>query len=217
MAQDAYYSRTEVSNSDLTALKNMLHPDVSGIDPTNAFRLGTLVDALVTEPAEANHVRKTVGDYQYSDDEWTWGLGMRAAFNRAAEQIPFLGMVRKDAETQRVMANHGQEFEYNGFSFELDTRCKWDFWMEDLNFGGDLKTTSAETQDQFEEAIDRFDWDRSRAWYMDIAGSDQDFIVAISKKNQRIFTKAIRRSDMIYNRGKEKYLELAFKYWTLKI
>lgn len=217
MAQDAYYSRTEVSNSDLTALKNRLYPEQAFTgDPTNAFKMGTLVDALVTEPDEANHVRKTVGDYQYSDEEWKWGIRMRSAFNNAAENIPFLGYVRANADTQRVMVKN-QEFEFNGFLFKLDTRCKWDFWMKDAGFGGDLKTTAATTKEQFEEAIDMFDWDRSRAWYMDIAGSDQDFIVAISKKNQRIFTKAIRRGDEIYERGKAKYLELAFKYWTLKI
>ena len=63
--------------------------------------------------------------------------------------------------------------------------------------------------------IDFFDWDRSRAWYMDIAGSQQDFIYAISKKNLKIFKAFIRRDDDTYKRGKEKYDELAFKWWML--
>lgn len=84
--------------------------------------------------------------------------------------------------------------------------------------GGGLKTTFAESQAQFDEAIDFFDWDRSRAWYMDIAGSQQDFIYAISKKNCRIFKHFITdRKHPSYIRGKEKYEDLAFKWWQLMV
>lgn len=83
------------------------------------------------------------------------------------------------------------------------------------DLGGDLKSTFASTQKQFDEAIDFFDWDRSRAWYMDIAGSRQDFIYGISKKNQKVFKAFIKRGDTIYQKGKEKYEELAFRWWML--
>jgi hypothetical protein len=86
-----------------------------------------------------------------------------------------------------------------------------------MNFGGDLKTTAAASQKEFEEAVDFFDWDRSRAWYMDIVGSDRDFIYAISKKNCKVFKYFITRGDKTYQRGQEKYSELAFKYWQLII
>lgn len=211
-----YYDRTEVSNSDLTKIKNLLHPCLV-TDPTNAFRLGTLVDALITDPEKADHVSLRVDEYQYTREEWEWGKEMRDAWFKAAKTIPFVSYVDTQAVTQKVMVNMGQRFEYNGFEFELDTRCKWDFWLEGSGFGGDLKTTAATTDEQFDSCIDLFDWDRSRAWYMDIAGSDVDFIIGISKNNQRVFTRTIRRGDDIYNRGKEKYLELAFRYWTLNI
>ena len=98
-------------------------------------------------------------------------------------------------------------------NFTLDTRCKWDWWLGAPHFGGDLKTCAAATQKEFEDAVDFFDWDRSRAWYMDIAKSDKDFIYAISKKNCNIFKLFINRGDAIYSRGREKYEDLAFKYW----
>ena len=45
---DAYYQRSEVSNSDLTALKELLHrPPVFG-DREAAFRVGAIVDAIIT-------------------------------------------------------------------------------------------------------------------------------------------------------------------------
>ena len=65
--------------------------------------------------------------------------------------------------------------------------------------------------------IDFFDWDRSRAWYMDIARSDHDFIYAISKKNSKVFKKQINRGDAIYEAGREKYEELAFQWWCLNL
>ena len=52
---DTYYSRTEVSNSDLTELKNLLYPRAQYGDKEKAFRFGTLLDALITEPERVRH------------------------------------------------------------------------------------------------------------------------------------------------------------------
>lgn len=210
---DTYYLRSEVSNSDLTALKEMLHPRIQHGDRQAAFRFGTLVDALVTEFSRVNLARLTVDGVAYTPEEFRHAREMHRALRRAAQTDHFLALVLQTADTQSVMVNHGQRFTYASFPFQLDTRCKWDWWLD--VFGGDLKTTSASTQAEFESAIDAFDWDRSRAWYMDIAGSDSDFIYAISKKNNRVFKKFIRRGDDIYNRGRAKYEELAFQYWCL--
>lgn len=210
---DTYYQRDEVSNSDLTELKNILHPRIQHGDKEAAFRFGSLVDAVITEPARVDYYRLTVDDEQYSEDEFRHAGEMLKALRAEARHDGFLSRVLENAETQRAMANKGQQFTYCGFPFTLDTRCKWDWWLG--SFGGDLKTTFASTQQQFEEAVNFFDWDRSRAWYMDIAGSGMDFIYAISKKNCRVFKKFIKRGDEAYNRGREKYEELAFQYWCL--
>ena len=210
---DAYYLRSEVSNSDLTELKNILHPRMQFGDKEAAFRFGSLVDAIITEPARVDYYRFTVDDEQYSEEEFRHAGEMLKSLRMEARHDEFLFRVLGYAETQKFMVNKAQQFTYCGFSFSLDTRCKWDWWLG--SFGGDLKTTFAATQQQFEEAVDFFDWDRSRAWYMDIAGSDKDFIYAISKKNGKVFKKFIRRGDEVYNRGREKYEELAFQYWCL--
>ena len=171
------------------------------------------VDAIITEPARVDYYRLTVDDEQYTEDEFRHAQEMQKALRMEARHDEFLFKVLGYAETQRFMVNTQQQFTYCGFPFSLDTRCKWDWWLG--LFGGDLKTTFASTQQQFEEAIDFFDWDRSRAWYMDIAGSNRDFIYAISKKNCKVFKKFINRDDKVYNRGREKYEELAFQYWCL--
>lgn len=212
---DEYYNRTEVSNSDLTALRDIIHPRPQLGDREAAFRFGTLVDAIITEPARVDYYRQTVDDVQYTDGEFRHAEEMWRSLRAEARRDAFLAKVLELADTQRFMVNHGQEFAYCGWPFALDTRCKWDWYLSDYGFGGDLKTTSAATQAEFDEAVDHFDWDRSRAWYMDIAHSDRDFIYAISKKNCRVFKKFITRGDDVYTRGREKYEELAFQWWLL--
>lgn len=66
-----YYQRPEVSNSDLTELKNMLHPRMQYGDKEAAFRFGSLVDAIITEPARVNWYRLTVDDEQYTEEEFS--------------------------------------------------------------------------------------------------------------------------------------------------
>ena len=214
-AQQPYYSRPEVSNSDLTQLKNLLHPRLQYGDREEAFRFGSLVDALVTEPNRVNRYRFTVDDVQYTEDEFEHATQMLRALRSEARRDAFLAKVLETADTQRCMFNKRQQFKYGGFSFSLDTRCKWDWFLTPYGFGGDLKTTFASTQKEFDEAVDFFDWDRSRAWYMDIARSDRDFIYGISKKNCCVFKTFITRDDPTYLRGREKYEELAFRYWCL--
>ena len=142
---------------------------------------------------------------------------MHRALRAEARHDALLAKVLEIADTQKVMVNKQQPIEYAEFQFTLDTRCKWDWWMGSFGFGGDLKTVSATTQSEFNDALDFFDWDRSRAWYMDIARSDRDFIYAISKRNGCVFKKLINRDDDTYLRGRAKYEELAFQYWCLTL
>lgn len=212
-----YYERSEVSNSDLTELKNLLHPHIQYGDKQEAFRFGSLVDAIITEPERVNYFQHTVDNVQYTEEEFEHAKEMLRSLRHEARTDTFLKKVLEISDTQCCMVNKQQAFEYGGFAFTLDTRCKWDWFLCKFGFGGDLKTTFASTQKEFDEAVDFFDWDRSRAWYMDIAHSDRDFIYAISKKNCCVFKKFINRDDATYQRGREKYEELAFQYWCLNL
>lgn len=212
-----YYERSEVSNSDLTELKNLLHPHIQYGDKQAAFRFGSLVDAIITEPERVNYFQHTVDNVQYTEEEFEHAKVSVRSLRHEARTDTFLKKVLEISDTQCCMVNKQQAFEYGGFAFTLDTRCKWDWFLGKFGFGGDLKTTFASTQKEFDEAVDFFDWDRSRAWYMDIAHSDRDFIYAISKKNCCVFKKFINRDDATYQRGREKYEELAFQYWCLNL
>ena len=213
--QDTYYQRSEVSNSDLTELKNILYPRTQYGDKEKAFKFGSLIDAMITEPERVRYDKLMVDEVLYSSEDFELAEAMKKAFRAEAMKDPLLRYALERSDKQRFMVNHAQPIQYGNFEYTLDTRCKWDFWFSAMGFGGDLKSTFATSQKQFEEAVDFFDWDRSRAWYMDIAGSRQDFIVGISKKNLKVFKVMISRDDKIYKQGKEKYEELAFRWWML--
>jgi hypothetical protein len=176
-------------------------------DPTNAFRFGNLIDAMITEPKHVDFFQRTLGEYQFTKDDFEKAERMKAAFY--ADK--FCREIAEKAEAQKVMVKH-REFDYDGFEFELDTRCKWDIWRPDWGWGGDIKSTSATTQAGFENAARHFDYDRQAAWYMDIAGSDLNVIIGISKVNFKVFKISINRQSRWYLDGFNKYNFLSFKW-----
>lgn len=207
---DPYFGRNEVSNSDLSWLKDYWKPKMDEVVKEKAYKFGTLIDAIVTEPHKVDYFKKQVEDVKYSEEDFEKGIAMKKAFMND----PFAKNILSQSDMQKVMIVN-RTFNFDDVEFKLDTRCKWDLWMENLGWGGDLKSTTATTQKQFEEAVRYFDYDRQRAWYMDIAGSNQDVLIGVSKVNYKVFKVPIRRGDELYNSGFKKYNELAFKWWVL--
>lgn len=207
---DPYFNREEVSNSDLSELKSYWEPREILWDKEKAYRFGTLVDAVITEPFRVNYLKNTVDSVQYAQDEFELALAMKKSFMKD----PLCQQMLKQSDCQRIMAKP-KVFNYGSLDFLLNVRCKWDLWMPGHGFGGDIKSTTATTQKQFEEACRHFDYDRQRAWYMNIAGSDRDILIGISKVNMQVFKLPIQRNDSFHISGVEKYEELAFKYWYL--
>lgn len=209
--RDEYFNRGEVSNSDLSWLKKYWMPEAQIIDFEKAYKFGTLVDAVITEPHKVDYYQLTVDGVQYSAEDFDKVVKMKAAFDKDE----FCQGIAAKSEFQRVDVNNGFEIEHDGLKFQLNARCKWDFFMPSFNWGADLKSTAATTQKQFEEAVRYFDYDRQRAWYMDLAGTKQDMLIGISKVNFKIFKVPIPRDSDLYKSGKAKYEELAFKWWYL--
>lgn len=210
--QDAYFSQPEVSNSDLSWLKKYEQPVDVVHDIEKAYRFGTLVDAIVTEPHKVNYFKRTVEGVEipYTEEEFEKAKKMLHAFRGD----PLCMQILKTGAFQTVHKKR-RAFHFEGVNFEMDVRCKWDFFFPNMGWGLDLKSTTATTQKQFEEACRYFDYDRQRAWYMDIAGSDKDMLIGISKVNFKVFKVHIKRGDDFYMSGLEKYNSLAFKYWML--
>jgi len=210
IGQDSYYSRPEVSNSDLSALKNYFMPKDYVMDVTAAYRFGNLIDAMITEAHRCDHYNLRVDGEQFSRTEWAHAAEMRKAFLKD----PFAQQIMKVCSGQAVKAGIVQ-LDYEGIFFELMMRCKYDLWADALRYGGDIKSTTATTQKQFEEACRHFDYDRQRAVYMNLSGAEKDVLIGISKVNLKVFKLFIDRKSEFYLSGMQKFRELAFKYWTL--
>lgn len=206
---DNYYQRHEVSNSDLSWLKNQLHPrDMP--DPESAYKFGSLIDAMITENHRVDYFKRSLDDITFTNEDFELAERMKRVFYADSLCVDIASMATGQSVTSRPM-----EIVYEGVDFSLDVRCKWDFWCGDYGWGADLKSTTATTQAQFEAACEYFDYDRQRAWYMDIGGSDRDVLIGISKKNLKVFKVNIKRGGGFYNRGKAKYQDLAFRWWTI--
>ena len=114
---------------------------------------------------------------------------------------------RKDTllTTQKVSIKKDQVFDYSGFKFSLDTRCKWD-WFIPIGFGGDLKR-----QQLYKNNL------KTRWLFYGIATLVYGYRDRYSNLKKRIAKSSniLSHVAMPYERGKEKYLDLAFKYWQL--
>jgi len=202
-----YYSRTELSNSDLSKFKDLLF-GVNKPDPTKAYQFGTLIDMMITEPDKVDYFNYSCDGVIYAKEEFEQAEKMKSAFYKD----DFCSNIIKYAEFQKVMVEN-RIFNYGNFHFNIDVRCKWDMWFTKLKWGADIKSTTATTQAQFEAAVKHFDYDRQRAFYMKIACSEQDMLIGISKKNYKIFKVPIKEGDTLYNSGVEKYSYLAYEYY----
>jgi hypothetical protein len=181
------------------------------LDLENAFRFGSLLDAMITEPEKVDYFKMQVDGIQFSKDEFEKAAAMKKVFFAD----PFCKSLAGQCKMQKVSIQESFGIDYNGFRFTLPVRAKWDFFAERIDLSGDLKTTSCTTQKAFEETIDKYSYDRQAAWYMDIEGRNNFMFIAISKVNHKIFKVPVRRGDTIFKRGQEKYQELAFRYWYL--
>ena len=206
-----YFSRPETSNSDLTWLDKYWRPEAFVIDLEAAYRFGSLLDALITEPHLVNYFKYTVAGAQYTKDEFAKAEVMKRAFFSDA----FCVSLQKMSHMQKVSVKHRFPISYNGINFFLNVRAKWDFFVEHTDLSGDLKSTACTTQKQFEESILHFNYDRQAAWYMDIENRSNFMFIGVSKVNNKIFKVPVKRDGNLYRSGREKYQELAFKYWYL--
>lgn len=215
---DQYFNRYEVSNSDLTKLMKYFYGAEYQPEPTEAYRFGTLLDAIATEPEKVNYFLYTVDGEQYTKDEFALAEDMKRALRADQfyrEMTTSDHFIKDKIEYQKVFSDPAFKVFYGDFLFTLPVRCKYDIWFNYLGWGGDLKTTTATTQKQFEEACRHFGYDRQRAWYMDISGSSRDILIGVSKVNLKVFKLPITRDSEFYQSGRQQYSDLAFKYWSL--
>lgn len=205
-----YFDLPYVSNSDLSSLKDETGTREQFGDKEKAYAFGSLFDAVVTEPERINVLKKTFDGEAYDPIDMMVADKMKDSFFEDVECRQLLML----SHFQTVMVRK-VPLVYRDVSFVLHMRCKWDGWIPGPWWGWDLKSTTATTQEQFEAACEHFDYDRQRAVYMTIAGSDQDMLVGVSKVNFKVFKKRIRKGDAFYRSGMSKFLHLGLKYHVM--
>ncbi len=208
-----YRSFPAVSNSDLTWLEKYWMPEDRFIDLQKAYANGTLIDAMITEPQKVDFFKLKVAgeEYRYSAEEFEAAKEMKKSFYRDAFCASFV----KQCIFQHISYNPKFSVEYDGLKFSLPAKCKWDLFGNDIDLSGDIKSTACTTQKQCEEAVRYFQYDRSRAWYMDLEDRNNDILIFISKVNYKIFKVPIKRGDQLFKEGKAKYQKLAFDWFCL--
>lgn len=200
-----YYKHPSMSNSELSKL---VQRDEE-YDPTEAYAFGNLVDHLITEPEKVDVYKKTCNGHVFTTEQMETALAMKATFL----SDDFCNRLIKRCEFQTIMLKR-LDHEIGDIRFTLDARCKWDFWNS--AWGGDIKTTTAESQKQFEDAARHFGYPRQRFLYMTLGGSEMDALIGISKKKpHRVFKIMIRKGDAFWKEGKEDYERLVIEYWKL--
>jgi len=212
-AKDPYYNLPEVSNSDLSWLQKYWQAEDLVYDLERAYRFGTLIDCMITEPHKINFFKLTCAGEAYTKDEFAVAEQMKRSFYRD----PFCRLLAEKSEFQKITVRRDFPISHEGFDFKLHVRCKWDLNAKRLlRISGDIKSTTATTEKQFLEACHHFNYFRQRAWYMDIDDVDRDMLIGISKVSPyRLFKIPIERGGELYAIGKQQYQQLAFKWFYL--
>lgn len=209
---DNYFKSKEVSNSDLTALDQYFNPSKQFGDPEIAFRFGNLFDYLCTEPHRVNFFKRIIEGYAEPFEKPVWQVAEE--MKKSLYKDAFYNQIRQLATYQAIFKSR-VNFEYGSINFALNMRCKYDFFMKPLGWGGDLKSTSCTNYRQFLEACYHFSYPRSRVLYMLLSGAKKDIIIGVSKVNYKVFKVPIEYGDSFFNDGLQELKELAFKYWYL--
>lgn len=210
--QDPYYGRPECSNSDLSMLNKYWQPLQIIYDIEQVQNFGTLLDCMITDTRRVDFFKYVCAGVQHSKIEFEHAENMKKVFFRD----DLCTLLHQQSDMQRVTIRERFPIHYAGLTFYLPFRMKADFNAKDtIGIIADLKSTNETTQKGFQQAVRNFEYHRQAAVYMDMEGVDRFVIIGISKKNLKMFKVTIERGDELYSAGRERYEELAFRYYTL--
>jgi hypothetical protein len=192
MIRPDYYSLDIFSNSELSRLLRIItgRLDLNEEDENSIghdyYRVGNAYDALVLGGSEEVVLEDTT------------------------ERLMVESMVRLTLKHPIIKAfkEHPKfkpQYEFFKRFYGLNFKCR----LDGIIRGGDkileLKSTTATTQDAFENVIDMFDYDRQVFVYLTMSGANKCAIVGCQKNiNPKIFVKWIEVGDIAWQRGKEK-------------
>lgn len=206
-----YFKHPYCSNSALNALAAELGilPEIKG-DRFEAYRLGTLFDAVVTEPQKIDLIRMKITDSEYSftKEEYQTAKIMKASLESNAFYKIFIS--RKPDFQKEVYVDN---FQFDGFT--LNMRAKLDYYIPGIV--SDLKSTVASSQKAFENSVELFGYHRQMWLYCKLTESKRAMIFGVSKKKpHKVFVFKIKEGDNLWAKAEKQINYLAFKYYMMK-
>lgn len=194
-----YFDHPYCSNSRLTDLGQELGllPMITG-NKEEAYRIGSLFDAVVTEPDKVNEIPHN------------------------AQEIEVMGKMKFNLEKNLVYQTYSKmnpdfqkelyvpDFSFGEFS--LNMRAKLDFFVPGVV--ADLKSTTATSQKAFEASVSMFGYDRQMWLYCNLTGTAKAILFAVSKiAPYKVFVVQIKKGDKLWKSGEKMIKELAWRYY----
>lgn len=208
----SYFEHPYCSNSALSALGAELGilPEIKG-DSYNNFRMGSLFDAVVTEPAKLDLITNRIldTDYSFTTDEYKRCLMMKRELEKNSLYQVYIS-ANPDFQKEVYVDN------FSFGDFELNMKAKLDYFVPGTV--ADLKSTDSSSQEQFENACEMFGYHRQMWLYCNLTDCDKAILFGVSKKRpHNVFTVIIKKGDDRWKLGEEQIKELAFKFKLLKL
>lgn len=207
---NSYFDHEYVSASNL---KEITHRYVHGETPMEGldeiFDLGSLIHAVLLEPFRVDFTLMTLRDgnriIQYTEEKFKMAVAMSRTFMKDELCRKFLFMQDFKREHEFYSSNvHG-----------LKARCKMDGYSRFISSILEYKGLGITTDKQLDEAIYRFDYDLSAAWYLDVTRVKNLLIVAPSKKaTNLLFKRLVDRDHAIYKSGSVKVAKAVY-HWKM--
>lgn len=209
----SYFDYPNCSNSSLSKLLKEIRGDDSPL-PIEAFRKGTLFDAVVTEPANLDLQALTIRStgQAFTMDEYRACRRMEAAL----DGHPVASIIRNNSTTQHEIYDHPLQMEYSGVKFTIPFKAKLDFYWKSAGVVSDLKSTSAASQSAFEESAVKFQYYRQLYLYCQLTGANRAFLLAVNW-SAKIFIIEMNRGDESWTLAERQTSSLALLYYLIKM
>ena len=208
-----YFLNPNLSNSKLTHFGQEvgLLPKWSDVEPTEAYRLGTLFDFVATDSSKIDRLNKRLitTPYSFTNEELERSERMYKSLsnNTFYKQILLLKPIY-----QREIYN--DNFTLDGKIY-VPMKAKLDLFL--IGVVIDLKTTIATSQRQFEALCAEFGYFRQMILYMRMCGVKRSTIIGISKRAPyNVFVVHFDESHPMYRENYDMLCLLIFKCKLLK-
>lgn len=193
---DEYRRNPAISNSDLNAfVREQLGEEPQS--PTRAMAVGTAIHGILLE-------KRSLSDY---------------CFMRESEKALASSIIRKVTEKYGYLMEKSKHIQHEQpFYKEIIThvgaikvKCLVDI-VRTTRAGHkhlfDIKTTRAETEEQFLEAIEAYRYAQQGAYYLDITGASSFTLIGVSKTNGEIFEVTFKPQSREIRKARTEYMSV---------